>query len=134
MTRAACHEPSWPQPQRDRLAALLDAQRTDPSTTWIGYWCSDQWGRASNGGDTSVYVSRGLVQEVGGPLELCTRHALHATSEPHRWRGCRVWIVALFGERQTEGAKCGALRREIIGEILPGDCIDPSIAIRMGLR
>jgi uncharacterized protein YjbI with pentapeptide repeats len=41
--------------------------------------------------------------------------------------------VALLGDRQEQGDKSAALKREIIGEILPEDCIDQSVAARMNL-
>ena len=47
---------------------------------------------------------------------MCSLHALHATTDPPRWQGDRVWIVALFGEVQRAGDKLGALHREILGE------------------
>jgi len=36
---------------------------------------------------------------------------------PDRWQGERVWVVALYGDVLWEDDKCGALKREIIGEI-----------------
>ena len=131
MTHA--HETTWPVAQRERLEALLRAQADDPSTTWIGYYCSDAWGRASNGGDQTERVHAGLVQRIDGPLEICTPRGLHATREPHRWRGVRVWVVALLGPHQEEDDKAAALVREIVGEVMPEDVFDPSLAARMGL-
>ena len=59
----------------------------------------------------------GLVEEVAGPLQLCTRHALHATLEPTKWQGERLWVVALWGEVRSDGDKMGALKREFLAEI-----------------
>ena len=126
------HKPSWKPKQRKRLAQLLAAQRKNPRSTLVCYWCSDQWGRPANGG-TSDSVYAGLVQTIKGPLALCGPKALHATREPHRWRGSRVWVVALLGERVDDTDKSGALKREFLGEVLPEDCIDQSVAARMGL-
>jgi uncharacterized protein YjbI with pentapeptide repeats len=42
--------------------------------------------------------------------------------------------VALFGEVQKEGDKLGALKREILGEILPNECLDDSIGVRIGRK
>lgn len=61
----------------------------------------------------------GLVQEVPGPIEVCTAHALHVTYRPSRWKGERLWVVALYGEVQTQKDKLGALKREIPAEIKP---------------
>ena len=60
----------------------------------------------------------GLVQEVSGPLSLCIPHALHATLSPEKWEGERIWLVALYGEIAHADDKVGALKREILGELL----------------
>ena len=75
------------------------------------------------------------MQHVDGPLRECSGHALHATRDPHRWAGCRVWIVALIGER-IDGSdhKSAALCREIVGEVLPEDASDLRVAVRVGIR
>lgn len=150
----------WTDAQRMRLRALMDDERHNPSTTWIGYWCSDAWGRPANGGvavhadgiaataarvrargtqgapppdpPQSMRAEPGAVQRIDGPLEICTPRALHATRQPHRWKGARVWMVALLGPRQDHDDKSAALAREIIGEILPHEAIaDPSLATRL---
>jgi hypothetical protein len=54
---------------------------------------------------------------VSGPLALYGPHALHATLTPHKWKGERLWIVALIGEVIRDETKMGALKREIIGEV-----------------
>jgi hypothetical protein len=38
---------------------------------------------------------------------------------PSKWKGERVWLVALFGEVQGDDEKMCALKREILGEIIP---------------
>jgi len=118
----------WTTEQQTRLSDLMK----DPLVT-ISYWCSDQHGYPANGG-SSEPVYAGFIQEISGPLEICTPNALHATTFPHKWKGCRVWIVALFGEVQKEGDKLGALKREILGEILPNECLDDSIGVRIGRK
>jgi hypothetical protein len=41
--------------------------------------------------------------------------------KPEKWKGERLWVVALFGELQfADDDKVGALEREIIGEIEMG--------------
>jgi hypothetical protein len=104
----------------------------------IAYWCSDAHGRPANHSldpmRTREWTARpGLVQEVEGPLRLGTSHALHATTEPHRWAGVRVWLVGLVGEvaRARDGRKVAALRREIIGEILPECVFSASVGVRI---
>jgi hypothetical protein len=59
---------------------------------------------------------------------------VHATREPHMWRGTRVWVVALHGERADYDTKSAALVREIVGEVPPEDVLDARIAVRMGVR
>jgi len=101
----------WSQSQTERLSAL----RADGCT--IAYWRSDANARPCNGGRGEA-VRPGLIQTIKGPLCLCGDRALHATAIPPAWKGDRLWIVALKGEVQWQDDKCGALCREIIGEVL----------------
>jgi hypothetical protein len=101
----------WPDTLQQRLAALQEDGAT------IAFWRSDAKGRACNGGNNAP-VSPGTVEEIPGPLKICTRNALHATFIPPNWNGDRWWIVALIGEVQIDGDKVGALKREVIGECL----------------
>jgi len=103
-----------PSAQRKRLAALESEGAT------IAFWRSDKNGRASNGGRQTLAASPGGLDEVTGPLELCTHRALHATWMPPKWDGERWWLVALIGEVRHDGDKMGALKREIIGECVFG--------------
>jgi len=43
---------------------------------------------------------------------------LHATALLPKWKGDRIWVVALHGEVVGDDEKLGALEREIIGEVL----------------
>ncbi len=95
-----------------RVKELYD----DPDVKF-GFWRSSKTGKPSNGGSSSEAARPGLVQEIPGPLEICTRHALHATLDPSKWKGERLWLVALFGETQHQDDKLGALKREIIAEV-----------------
>ncbi len=83
----------------------------------FGFWRSDETGKPINGGRSKEAARLGLVQETEGPLEICTRRALHATVNPEKWKGERLWLVALFGETQQREDKLGALKREIIAEV-----------------
>ena len=125
----------WTGRHRNHLRRLLKSGAT------IAYWCSDAHGRPANHSldptRTREWTARpGLVQEVEGPLRICTSHALHATTEPHRWAGVRVWVVGLVGEVASEegGRKVAALRREIVGEILPECAFSASVGVRIGRR
>ena len=101
----------WPDASQARLRELQEAGAT------IAFWRSDKNGRASNGGKNDP-VAPGTVETIKGPLQICTKNALHATFIPPKWKGERWWIVALIGEIQTDDDKVGALTREIIGECL----------------
>jgi hypothetical protein len=118
----------WTDAQREHLVRCIE--RGDRIT----YWCSDAHGRPANGGSGDGSVWPGMGQEVDGPLHPCTEHALHATDEPHRWCGSRVWVVALVGQIVSDEQKCCALRREIIGEVLREHAWDESCGARLGRR
>ena len=116
----------WTPAQRVRVAELY-------ANGWaLAYWCSDAHGRPVNGG-RGVTASPGAVH-VGDALRpvLCVVGTLHATYEPHRWQGVRVWVVALEPPIATSNEKLGALRREVIGEVLPEEALCPSVAVRLG--
>jgi hypothetical protein len=57
------------------------------------------------------------VETVAGPLSIFTKAALHATIDPTKYAGERLWIVALRGELQFQDDKVAALEREIIVEV-----------------
>jgi hypothetical protein len=101
----------WSDAQRARLDELraLGAK--------ICFWRSQADGTPANGGRLAP-AKIGDVHKVNGPLELCTKRALHATLIPPKWKGERVWVVALLGEVIGDEEKYGALEREIIGECL----------------
>jgi len=107
---AVVYASRWPNKQRSRL---VSCQR---NSAVIAYWKSDAAGRPANGG-SGCAVQAGTVQEITGPLVLCGNGALHATLSPHKWKGERTWIVALFGQVIEDNDKFGALKREILGEV-----------------
>jgi hypothetical protein len=101
------------------LAQLPPAKDAiDRGAADVAYWSSDAEGRPCHGGSGTV-ARVGLVEEIAGPLEICTRRALHATHEPTKWPGKRLWIVALWGEVQRHEDKLGALKREFLAEVTP---------------
>ena len=111
------------------LASFLDAPvvqeaTADGSTVHLALWRSDAKGQPSNGGRTNVARVPGLIEEVAGPLELCSARALHASVAPHKWDGDRWWVVGLFDPIVWKGDKCGSLKRLTVAEIgsagLPG--------------
>ena len=126
---------NWTKKQIKRFNLLLVLEQE--GKVKIGYWCSDSLGCPANGGTSAdgLFAKPGLIQKVEGPLEICTSSALHITSDPLRWRGSRVWICALHGEVQNEADKSASLKREIIGEVLPEDCVcNPRIGARLGRK
>jgi hypothetical protein len=86
----------------------------------IAFWRSDAEGNPVNGGSFSVPVSVGRVEEIKGPLKICTNRALHGTLDPKQWKGERWWIVALHHPVQIQGDKIGSLKRTILCDL--GKC------------
>ena len=103
----------WPQALQQRFSEL------EETADVLAFWRSDANGLPINGGrsDMTPPAVPGLIQEIAGPLHICTDHALHATMLPDKWKGERLWIVALFGEIQQQNDKFAALKREIVGEV-----------------
>ena len=101
----------WTETQRERLTELY----RDASA--IAFWKSDAKGLPSNGGKSKQPAEPGRIEEIQGPLQICTHRALHATMQPEKWKGERLWVVALHGETVWQDDKCAALKREIIGEV-----------------
>ena len=124
---------SWNSVQKKRLQKLLNEQKKTPDSVWIGYWNSDQFGRPNNGGNIISSASPGIIHNIKGELEICS-NGLHATKVPHQWQGCRIWIVALLGNRIDEKNKSAGIRREIIGEVLPEECLDDRIGVKIGRK
>src|SRR5438445_238306 len=96
------------------LARSQIARRHLSTTRTLALWKSNADGRPANGGAELRPVAPGFRQEAPGPLELCTPHCLHATLRPSKWKGDRLWIVALEGEVVGDADKMGALKREIL--------------------
>lgn len=122
-----------------RLLELYERQQAGEDIE-IAYWNSDAWGRSANGGSTDSrwHANPGAIQKIDDDLKLSICPAegqggLHATHEPHKWEGRRVWIVALFGDIQSSIDKMAARKREIVCEITPDDLLSPQIAARMGV-
>jgi hypothetical protein len=100
-----------PDSQRNRFDALA-AQGVK-----LAFWRSDDKGEPANGG-SGVKAEPGAIHETKGPLNLCSAGTLHATLIPPKWKGDRVWIVALHGQVIGDDEKMGCLKREIVGECL----------------
>jgi hypothetical protein len=101
-------------------AAVADLPQSDAARAAgavVALWRSTDKGTPANGGHGTT-AAAGLVEEIPGPLQICTQHALHATFNPPKWKGKRLWVVALYGDVQIQEDKIGALAREIIAEIV----------------
>ena len=100
-----------------RMVASKTIERFKDRSGFLAFWKSDKNGYPSNGGTIRSGVVPGLEQTVNPPLTLCGPHALHATLNPDKWRGDRLWLVELQGEVLFDDDKCGALKRTILAEI-----------------
>ena len=108
----------WTQKQKKAFRAAW--KRGDK----LLYCLTDRYGRPSNGGQNNLPpAAPGVVHETES-RSICS-HGLHATSEPHMWRGELVWVVALGPDAETDGdgGKWCSTRREFIGPILPHEAI-----------
>jgi hypothetical protein len=102
----------WSEVQQAHL------RKCETEASVLAFWKSHKDGTPSNGGGAIAPASAGMVHISRGPLRLCKNGTLHATMNPDKWNGERVWVVALFGETVGDQEKYGALHREIIGEIV----------------
>jgi hypothetical protein len=93
------------------MEAILAPHKT-PSAT-IAFWRSHKDGTPSNGG-RGKKAKEGLVEEIEGPLKICTPNALHGTLRPQDWKGEHWWIVALHEPVQAADNKMGSLKRTFI--------------------
>ena len=97
--------------------AYLAQSATCPPGATLAFWKSDREGKPSNGGSQTV-AGIGLVEELPGPLpESCGRGAFHATLNPQKWNGERLWIVAMHGEVRHGEDKLWGLKREFLAEV-----------------
>jgi hypothetical protein len=100
----------------DEFMLKLAAQNAKQDNGVFMFWKSDKDGHPCNRGVKSEPARPGLKQKKEGRLEICN-HGFHATVNPWKWNGDRLWIVKLTGEMQEEEDKVCALEREIICEI-----------------
>ena len=85
----------------------------------VAFWRASPTGSPANGGRDQKARAIGDVETVYGPLEICSVRALHGTLAPWKWAGERLFVVALYGEVVEQEDKLGALKREILAEIVP---------------
>jgi hypothetical protein len=99
--------------------AVLKPFREQMPEATVVFWKCDKDGSPANGG-SGTKAAVGLVEEIDGPLKVCTAKALHGTLNPGKWKGSHWWIVALHGEVQTDTDKFGALKRTFLADL--GQC------------
>lgn len=120
--------PHWTQAQQALCWELYNTPGVE-----IAFWNSDQHGRPCNGG-TGDAPPLGGWQDGPPDARPCVLGTYHATTTPHRWGGCRVWVVALRDVVLREDGKLAARGRLVIGEILPGEALIAGVAARTGRR
>ena len=101
----------------DYWRAVLTAFVPQGSRLRLAFWRSDANGYASNGGGRLAPAAQGVIHRAAGPVSLCRAGTLHATLNPPKWKGERVWIVVLRGEVIGDDEKLGCLEREILMEL-----------------
>jgi hypothetical protein len=83
----------------------------------LAFWRSAKDGTPANGGSGPARCV-GMIEEMKGPLHPCKPGALHATLNPAKWKGERLWIVALYPPVvHVDEDKCASLKREILAEV-----------------
>ena len=131
---AAKNQSHWTAKQRNHL------RRMQKASAVFAYYLTDSHGRPSNHKFNNILDARkwtvkpGIIQRVDGPLVACSENALHATLEPHKWVGNRVWVVAFLGEVKYLNNKIAGLHREIIGEVMPEEALSPSVGVKLGRK
>ena len=110
---------------KEYLQAICDgaagsrAEQLKADGAMLAFWRSDKNGKPCNNG-TGPSRSVGMVEEEKGPLIPCRKGALHATMQPEKWKGERLWVVALYPPvEKVDDDKFASLKREIIAEIVP---------------
>lgn len=93
------------------------AKELEQAGAILAFWWSDKDGKPCNSG-TGGPRKVGMIEEEKGPLVPCQKGALHATLDPTRWRGERIWVVAMYPPiRHVDGDKVASLKREILADV-----------------
>ena len=87
-----------------------------PKQSVTAFWWSTRDGGPANGGRSHTKAAVGVTEEVSGPLEICAR-GLHGTTNPSKWKGERLWLVALHKPVQKQEDKIVSLKRTILCEV-----------------
>jgi hypothetical protein len=99
----------------------------------LSWRVTDKHGRPANRGSAEAIAIGEWSPTVESP-QICS-HGWHTTSQPHRWRGCRVWLVEGEGLGGADGDKAVWQRIRPLAEVDPaGPVLSASIWIRCAPR
>ena len=99
----------------ETIISKQKAEKIKKSGAILAYWRSTKDGEPANGG-SGTKAKVGLIEEIPGPIKICTKNALHGTLNPPKWKGEKIWIVALYPPVVWQDDKCASLKREFICE------------------
>lgn len=85
----------------------------------VCFWRSNSNGHPANGGNGTI-AKIGLTETVEGPLQICTRNALHGTVVPQKWKGEKWWVVELHEPIVNQEDKYASLTRTFLADL--GKC------------
>ena len=108
---------AYSQAVLQHYAGEIGHKRVKEDGAVLAFWKSKKDGTPANGGAGGARKV-GMIEEVAGPLKLCSNRALHATLDLAQWEGDKIWIVALYPPIAEESNKIGSLKREIIAELI----------------
>ena len=83
----------------------------------VCFWRCNNDNRPANGGDFGTLASEGLTETITGPLKICTSQGLHGTLNPKKWKGEKLWIVALQHPVQSDDDKFASLTRVFVKDL-----------------
>jgi hypothetical protein len=89
----------------------------------VAFWRCTKDNQPANGGSGTI-AKEGLIEEIEGPLAICTQRGLHGTLDPTMWKGEKWWIVQLHEPVQQEKDKRASLKRTFVRDL--GICPFPS--------
>jgi len=100
------------------LTALLNSVPVETGVV-PAFWRSNMHGFPANGG-TGHQRKVGMVEEISGVFQPCTKTALHGTHNPKAWKGERWWIVGLYQPVAVDANKLASAKRIILRDL--GKC------------
>lgn len=83
----------------------------------LAFWKSKNDGTPSNGGRGDKRKAGTTEEELGELSPYCGDGQMHATLTPLKWKGSKLWVVALYPPFKIQEDKAWSKKREIICEI-----------------